>query len=153
ELKTAVREFYGVPAHAASSAVVATAPAPVRTQASTQVALYPDGGRGAALLQPLDPRMRRCVPESLPPGYGWPYQDAARAYVLDGHPAIAMYATSGSRHSVLWMFTTSSDPPILDNPSATRRAGGRTLDLYTDSGPVRQIAWNLGPTPRWITHT
>jgi LCP family protein required for cell wall assembly len=153
QLRTAVRELYGLPAHVPSSAVVAAAPAPVRTPASTQVALYPDGGRAAALLQPLDARMRRCVPKALPPGYGWPYRDAARAYVLDGHPAIAMYATSGSGHSILWMFTTWSDPPILDNPSATRRAGGRTLDLYTDSGHLRQIAWNVGPTRVWITNT
>jgi polyisoprenyl-teichoic acid--peptidoglycan teichoic acid transferase len=153
QLRTAVRELYGLPAHAPSSAVVAAVPAPVRTPASTQVALYPDVGRAAALLQPLDPRMRRCVPTALPPGYGWPYHDAARAYVLDGHPAIAMYATSASGHSVLWMFTTWSDPPILDNPSATRRAGGRTLDLYTDSGHLRQIAWNVGPTRVWITNT
>jgi LCP family protein required for cell wall assembly len=150
QLRTAVRELYGIPAHASDGTA---APASVRTQTSAQVALYPDGGRAAALLQTLDPRMRRCVPSELPPGYGWPYQDAARAYVLDGHPAIAMYATSGSGHSLLWMFTTWSNPPILDNPSATRRAGGRTLYLYTDSGRLRQIAWNVGSTRVWITNT
>ena len=51
------------------------------------------------------------------------------------------------------MFTTWSDPPVLDNPSATRRVGGLTLDLYTDSGHLRQIAWNVGPTRVWITNT
>src|SRR5262249_20935084 len=149
QLSTAVRELYGLPAHAPSSAGVAAASAPVRTQASTQVAVYPDGGRAAALLQRLDPRMRRCVPTALPPGYGWPYQDAARAYVLDGHPAIAMYATSGSRHSVLWMFTTSSDPPILDNPSARRRAGGRPLPHATELRPEHPIARDGGLTHEW----
>jgi polyisoprenyl-teichoic acid--peptidoglycan teichoic acid transferase len=150
QLRTAVRELYGLPAHASGAVVAAAA---VRTPASAHVVLYPDGGRAAALLQPLDPSMRRCVPKVLPAGYGWPSQDAARAYVLDRHPAIAMYATSGSGHSVLWMFTTWSNPPILDNPTATRRVGGRTLDLYTDSGHLRQIAWNVGPTRVWITNT
>ena len=124
-----------------------------RPRRAEKPVLYPDGGRAQALLEPLVPRMRRCVPTELPPGYGWPYEDAARAYALDGHPAVALYATSGSGRSILWMFTTWSDPPILASPTATRTVGGRTFDLYTDSGRLRQIAWQVGPTRVWLTNT
>jgi hypothetical protein len=51
------------------------------------------------------------------------------------------------------MFTTWSDPPILASPTATKTVGGRTLDLYTDSGRLRQIAWQVGPTRVWLTNT
>jgi hypothetical protein len=98
--------------------------------------------------------MRVCVPTKLPPGYRWPPQDAARRYVLDGHPAIAAYATAGSGTSVLWMETTWQDPPILASPTATFRRAGRSYDVYTESGgKVRQIAWRVGATRVWITNT
>src|SRR5262245_13242444 len=144
QLKTAVRQLYGLRVRTPTRSVVGAArPA---SSGGAEAQLYSDGGRAAALLEPLQPRMRRCVPASLPPGYWWPSQDAARQYVVDGHPAVAMYASSGSGRSLLWMFTTWDDPPILDHPTATRHTRWRTYDLYTDSGHLRQIAWNVGPT-------
>jgi hypothetical protein len=98
--------------------------------------------------------MRVCAPTKLPPGYRWPSQDAARRYVLDGHPAIAAYASAGSGMAVLWMETTWQDPPILASPTATFRPRGRSYDVYTESGgKVRQIAWRVGATRVWITNT
>ena len=126
------------------------APAPA---APALAQLEPDGGRAAALLQPLVKGMRRCVPTALPPGFTWPYEDAARAYALEGHPAIALDATAGSGHSILWMFTTWQDPPALANPGGTVKVGGRTVELYEDSGALRQVAWHVGPTRVWITNT
>jgi LCP family protein required for cell wall assembly len=150
-LKAAVRQLFGLPPAKVPGATRTVAAAPVTPP--PKPVLYPDGGRGASLLQPLVPRMRRCVPTELPPGYGWPYEDAARVYPLDGHPAVALYATAGSGRSLLWMFTTWSDPPILASPSATKTVGHRTFELYTDSGRLRQIAWQVGATHIWLTNT
>jgi LCP family protein required for cell wall assembly len=116
------------------------------------VRLWPDGGRAADLLAPLHPRMRRCVPGALPPGYRWP-DGAARAYAIDGHPAIALYATAGSGRALLWTFTTWQDPPTLANPSGTARVAGRTVELYSEGGTLRQVAWRVGPTRVWVTNT
>jgi hypothetical protein len=116
------------------------------------VQLQPDGGRAASLLDPLVPGMRRCVPTGLPAGYWWP-DGAARSYVLDGHPAIALYATAGSGRSALWSFTTWEDPPILRDPTSTRTLGGSEFELWADSGSLRQVAWRVGATRVWLTNT
>lgn len=147
EKRAAVRVLYHLPsAHHAQ--VLARAPA--KPAAAPQ--LVPDGGRGAELLRSRVP-IRRCAPSALPPGYSWPAMDAARSYTLAGHPAIAAWATAGSGRSVLWMWTTWSTPPDLANPTATVQRGGRTYSVWTDSGRVRVIAWQEGPTHVWITNT
>jgi LCP family protein required for cell wall assembly len=151
QLKTAVGQLLGVrPARpAAEPPAPATAQPPQRAQ---PVQLFSDGGAAKQLLAGLVPGMRRCVPTQLPPGYRWP-EGAARAYTLDGHPAIALYATAGSGRSPLWMFTTWQDPPTLDEPSETRTVGGREYRLYRDSGSLRQVAWRVGATQVWLTNT
>jgi polyisoprenyl-teichoic acid--peptidoglycan teichoic acid transferase len=128
-------------------------PKPPAPKAAPQpVRLLSDGGQAGQLLAGLVPRMRRCVPRQLPPGYRWP-EGAARSYVLDGHPAIALYATAGSGRSALWTFTTWQEPPTLEGPSETRTVGGRELELYRDSGTLRQVAWRVGATRVWLTNT
>src|SRR4051794_25734799 len=124
QMRTAVRSLLGVRRRgSARAANDATPPAPTPSPApGTQ--LSPDGGRAAALLQPLVKGMRRCVPPALPPGFAWPYEDAARSSALDGHPAIALTADAGSGHSILWMFTTWHDPPTLARPSGTAKVAG-----------------------------
>jgi LCP family protein required for cell wall assembly len=147
QLKGAVARLLG-----AAQTVSAAQKPPAPRAAPQPVRLLPDGGQAAQLLAGLVPRMRRCVPSQLPPGYRWP-EGAARAYVLDGHPAIALYATAGSGRSALWTFTTWQDPPTLDEPSETRTLGGRKLELYRDSGTLRQVAWRVGATRVWLTNT
>jgi LCP family protein required for cell wall assembly len=44
-------------------------------------------------------------------------------------------------------------PPILDNPIGKKRMGGRTFDLYTDSGRLRLVAWRSGRAVYWISNT
>lgn len=149
QLKATVRAWLGAPS-----------PQPRRrgrvrheeTATRAQVHLAPDGGRGAALLASVRNGIRTCAPTALPYGFSWP-GDAARSYVLDGHPAIALYSTAGSGDSVLWMYTTWQDPPILDDPTDTIVRGGRRYDLYTEGGKLRQVAWRLGGTRVWITNT
>jgi LCP family protein required for cell wall assembly len=115
-------------------------------------ALLPDGGRGRALLASVANGIRTCAPTGLPPRFWWP-NNAARSYVLGHHPAIAAYATAGSGDSILWMYTTWDDPPILGTPSTTIRRGGRSFDVYTAGGRIHQVAWRIGGTRAWLTNT
>lgn len=144
QLKTTVAQWLGVHRTTAAARHIAVA--------APAVQLYSDAGRAKALLQPLVPGMRRCVPTQLPYGYRWP-DGAARAYSLGGHPAIALYATAGSGRSALWTFTSWQDPPILASPTSTRTIAGRTVEVWTDSGAIRQVAWRIGPTRVWLTNT
>jgi polyisoprenyl-teichoic acid--peptidoglycan teichoic acid transferase len=127
-------------------------PSRQRAVAAVQTGLVADGGRGAALLSSVRSGIRVCRPTALPPGFFWP-AGAARSYTLAGHPATALSATAGSGDSILWMYTTWQDPPILAHPSGTLRHGGRTYLLYTAHGRLRQVAWRLGATEVWITNT
>jgi len=148
ELESTVRSWLGTARTAARHHPLAARQAP--TPAPPQ--LLDDGGRGKALLAGTHTRIRTCAPTALPAGFRWP-DGAARAYALAGHPAVALYATAGSGDSVLWTYTTWRDAPILRSPSATLRRGGRTYDLYTEQGKLRQVAWTIGATQVWITNT
>ena len=107
---------------------------------------------GARALAAAHSPIRTCTPRKLPPRFSWP-SGAARSYVLDGHPAVALYATAHSGDSVLWMFTTWKNVPILADPSRTTTRGGRTYRVYSAAGHVREVAWRIGPTQAWITNT
>jgi len=119
---------------------------------STPPRLVADGGRGRSLLASVANGIRTCAPTQLPPGFWWP-SDAARSYVIAKHPATALYATAGSGDSLLWMFTTWQDPPILASPTTTIDRGGRSYDVYTDAGHIHQLAWHAGSTRVWLTNT
>jgi LCP family protein required for cell wall assembly len=121
-------------------------------EVSARPGLIPDNGRGAALLNGVAGGMRRCAPTALPAGFWWP-SGAARSYTLAGHPALALYATAGSGDSVLWMYTTWGNPPILDHPTGAPSCGSRAYRLYTEHGKLRMIAWHKGGTEIWITNT
>jgi polyisoprenyl-teichoic acid--peptidoglycan teichoic acid transferase len=147
QLRSTVRAWMGV--RAPARAGVATAPA--RTPAVAPAALGADGGAGRALVASVRNGMRTCAPTELPQGYWWP-SGAARSYALARHPAIALYASGGSGDSVLWMYTTWGDPPVLADPSTTVHRAGRAYDVWTSSGRIHQVAWRLGPTRVWITN-
>lgn len=44
-------------------------------------------------------------------------------------------------------------PPILDNPSETRKVGGRTLELFYDGDRLRLVAWRSGKGVYWVSNT
>ena len=115
--------------------------------------LQPDGGRGRALLQSLRFPAPFCYPTKIPYGYSWGSDVPARRYMLAGHPAIAAWMTAGSGRSILLMETTWGSPPILASPTRTFRRGGRSYEVWYDSGSVRQIAWRMGDTWAWFTNT
>jgi LCP family protein required for cell wall assembly len=149
QLRLTVRRWEGVaPQHRRTRTPAAARPLP----APASTPLVADGGRGRALLAGVANGIRTCAPRALPSGFWWP-ADAARAYVLARHPAIALYATAGSGDSILWMYTTWDDPPILADPSGTLRRGGRAYDLYTSGGRIHEIAWRIGSSRIWITNT
>jgi LCP family protein required for cell wall assembly len=145
QLRATVRAWMGV-----GRAKARTGPA--RPAPSSPPALRDDGGAARSLLASVANGIRTCAPTKLADGFSWP-REAARAYTIDGHPAIALYATAGSGDSALWMYTTWQDPPILDHPSASIRRGRRAYDLYTAGGRIHQIAWRIGGTRAWITNT
>lgn len=147
QLRSTVRAWLGVQARRPRKAH-----RPAAAEPAPRAVLFPDGGRGAALLASVRDGIRTCAPTALPPGFFWP-ADAARSYVLAGHPAIALYATAGSGDSPLWMYTTWTNPPILRDPSGTLTRGRRTYELYTEHGELRQIAWRIGATQAWLTNT
>lgn len=45
-----------------------------------------------------------------------------------------------------------SEPPILDNPSESRKINGREYDIYADSGRIELIAWHQGDNSYWISN-
>lgn len=115
--------------------------------------LVPDVEPPSLLRAQKNKRMRTCVPEALPPDYHWPSEEAARTYTLAKKPAMAAYATKASGNSILWMWTTWQNPPILDAPNDAVKIKGKTYHLYWESGQLRMVAWRLGRTNVWITNT
>jgi len=150
QLRATIRAWLGVESTRATGHVRK----PVgRHTVAVRAPLVGDGGRGAALVTSSRNGIRTCRPTALPPDFYWPSENAERSYTLAGHPATALYATAGSGDSILWMFTTWHDPPILAHPSGTLSSGGRTYALYTEHGRLRQVAWRVGATEVWITNT
>ena len=45
------------------------------------------------------------------------------------------------------------DPPILADPSETRKINGREYDIYVDSGKVTMVAWHRGENSYWISNS
>jgi hypothetical protein len=45
------------------------------------------------------------------------------------------------------------DPPILDDPDATRKVDGRKLQLYYDGSHLRLVAWRTPKAVYWVTNT
>jgi hypothetical protein len=44
-------------------------------------------------------------------------------------------------------------PPILDDPDAVRRVGGRKLLLYYDGAHLRLVGWRTRKAAYWVTNT
>ena len=45
------------------------------------------------------------------------------------------------------------DPPILDDPSETRKIHGREYDIYVDGGVVTLVAWHRGENTYWVSNS
>jgi polyisoprenyl-teichoic acid--peptidoglycan teichoic acid transferase len=51
------------------------------------------------------------------------------------------------------MGTSWSDPPILRNPSETRKIGGREYELFYDGGRLRLVGWSEKGNSYWLSNT
>jgi polyisoprenyl-teichoic acid--peptidoglycan teichoic acid transferase len=49
--------------------------------------------------------------------------------------------------------TTWPSPPILDDPSETRRVGKRTFELFYDGKRLRLVAWRTSRGAYWVSNT
>jgi len=49
--------------------------------------------------------------------------------------------------------TSWKAPPILDNPTETRRVNGRKLELHRDGGRLRLVAWRTPRAVYWVSNT
>ncbi len=49
--------------------------------------------------------------------------------------------------------TTWQDPPILKDPTETKRVGGREFELHYDGDRLRIVAWRTGGARYWISNT
>lgn len=49
--------------------------------------------------------------------------------------------------------TKWTDPPILKNPSESRRVGSRTFDLYFDGSKLAVVAWRRKGVVYWVSNT
>jgi LCP family protein required for cell wall assembly len=45
------------------------------------------------------------------------------------------------------------DPPILSDPSETRKIHGREYEIFVDSGKVSIIAWHRGENTYWVSNS
>jgi polyisoprenyl-teichoic acid--peptidoglycan teichoic acid transferase len=45
------------------------------------------------------------------------------------------------------------DPPILEDPTETKKVNGREYSLYTDSGQIKLVAWHRGEDTYWISNS
>jgi LCP family protein required for cell wall assembly len=45
------------------------------------------------------------------------------------------------------------DPPILDDPTETKKVNGREYSIYTDSGQIKLVAWHRGADSYWISNS
>ncbi len=49
--------------------------------------------------------------------------------------------------------TTWKAPPLLDDPTQTVRAGGRTFQVYRDGPRIRVVAWRTRRAVYWVSNT
>jgi LCP family protein required for cell wall assembly len=64
---------------------------------------------------------------------------------------IAEDVTKGQYYGV--QGTTWRTPPLLAAAHTSRRIGGRTLDLYSDGGRLRLVAWRTAKAVYWVSNT
>jgi hypothetical protein len=75
-----------------------------------------------------------------------------RRYRVEGHDAVKLvYRTTTGWWGI--MQTSWEDAPILDEPSVTRRAGGRQLRLYYNGSKLHMVAFRENNALYWVTNT
>ena len=73
-------------------------------------------------------------------------QEARRAYRL-----VVSKGVVGEYYGI--QGTTWREPPILDDPSETRKVNGRKLELHYDGKRLRLVAWRTKRAVYWVSNT
>ncbi len=82
-----------------------------------------------------------------------------RVYQLQGagderYPAYRMVIARGQVGEYYGLQgTTWENPPILDDPTETKRVAGRDFELHYDGDRLRIVAWRVGGARYWISNT
>ena len=90
---------------------------------------------------------------------GAQFVDQPRAYTIRGpggrrHSAYRMVVRRGPVGEYYGVQGTSwKEPPILAEPSETRRIGNRTFELHFDGDRLRLVAWRTPRAVYWISNT
>jgi LCP family protein required for cell wall assembly len=140
--------------------------------------LTPDPADGIAQAKLLTPNMPVYYPRLILSGSQ--YCTATGYECIDGDEPITAYAhsyprdykvitTTGKRVHAYFMTIAINpllgqyygiqgvhwtDPPILNNPAATKVFRGRTFDIYEDdSGHVTDVAWRVDGNAYWVSNT
>jgi LCP family protein required for cell wall assembly len=107
-------------------------------------------------------------PTRLPSGAAFvesnPYEHVVdpRVYHLkdkgrERHPAYRMVGAYQPEYEVTYFGIQGirgwEEPPILSDPSETRKINGREYDIYVDSGKVTMVAWHRGENSYWISNS
>jgi polyisoprenyl-teichoic acid--peptidoglycan teichoic acid transferase len=88
------------------------------------------------------------------------FADAPRVYKLRGtdgkryrayRMVIRKFNANGEYYGL--QGTTWQEPPILDDPTETRRAGGREYELHFAGDRLRLVAWRTRKAAYWISNT
>lgn len=96
------------------------------------------------------------MPADWSPGMAWDTTQW-RKYTIPTHEgkrgafvAVGKTAAGGYWHLQV---TAWDDPPILEDPSETRRVDGREYHLYYQNARLHRVSWRAGGTVYWITNT
>jgi LCP family protein required for cell wall assembly len=88
------------------------------------------------------------------------FADAPRVYKLRGtdgkrYGGYRMVMRKFNAHGEYYGLqgTTWKDPPILDDPTDTRRVGGREYELHFAGDRLRLVAWRTPKAAYWISNT
>jgi polyisoprenyl-teichoic acid--peptidoglycan teichoic acid transferase len=107
-------------------------------------------------------------PTRLPPGAAFvesnPYEHVVdpRVYHLKDkdkvrHAAYRMVGVYQPEYEVTYFGIQGirgwEDPPILSDPSETRKIHGREYDIYVESGKVTMVAWHRGENTYWVSNS
>jgi LCP family protein required for cell wall assembly len=73
------------------------------------------------------------------------------------HPAYRMVAEFQPEYEVNYFGIQGirgwEDPPILSNPTETKKIDGREYEIFTDSGKVKLVAWHRGGNTYWVSNS
>jgi LCP family protein required for cell wall assembly len=115
-------------------------------------------GREQAALADKDVGFPVYYPKKLVPGSSYP--DAPRTYKIKpqgkekrvgAYRMVIFTGFIGEYYGVQGM--RWRDPPILDNPSETRRLGGREYLLFYNGDRLRLVGWRTKRAAYWVSNT